>query len=212
MNIFVVDPNPIHSAKMLADRHVVKMILESAQMLSTAHRVIDGCRQVDLTSNRKKTQYILLDSDLNEVLYKATHINHPCNIWVRSHRDHYEWLYDHFVALCAEYTKRYGKIHASEKRLLDPLRTPPKNIVYHGEIQLHPLAMPEQYKNIHNPYTSYQAYYAVDKVFNRRIHGWKNRNIPWFVADRLNKLGPKGIELLNELKKTHRETNIDANL
>jgi hypothetical protein len=212
MNIFALDPCPTKSAQMLANRHVVKMILESAQMLCTAHRVLDGKRQFDLTSNRKKTQYILHDAEKDSLFYKATHINHPCNIWVRSHQKNYQWLYTHFASLCAEYTKRYGKVHASERKLLVPLYAAPKNINNTlGDHQNPPRAMPDQYK-VFNTYISYQGYYAIEKVFKRRIHGWKNRNIPTFISSYLHNLGPDGVKLFNELNATQKEMNLNANL
>ena len=67
MNIFYLDRNPIVAAQMMCDKHVVKMILESAQMLSTAHRVLDGDTYADLVG-----------------LYKIAHKNHPSSVWVRS--------------------------------------------------------------------------------------------------------------------------------
>jgi hypothetical protein len=93
MNIFVVDENPVTAARSLCDKHVVKMVLESAQMLSTAKHVL-GAKDV---------------SDL----YKPTHVNHPCNIWIRESYENYLWLYNHYVVLTEEYNKRYGKLHAS---------------------------------------------------------------------------------------------------
>ena len=110
MNIFYLDRDPVIAAQMMCDKHVVKMILESAQMLSTAHRVLDG----DEYADRKG-------------LYKLAHKNHPSTIWVRSSLENYTWLYDHMVALMAEYTYRYGKHHATE-RLLAPLFKSPKNM------------------------------------------------------------------------------------
>lgn len=90
MNIFVTSPCPVQSARYLDDARVVKMILETAQLLSTAVR------------------YIGVD-----VGYKSTHVNHPCAIWVRASRHNYAWAVAHGQALAAEYTKRYGKIHKS---------------------------------------------------------------------------------------------------
>ncbi len=108
MNIFILDNDPIKAAQAMCDKHVVKMILESAQMLSTAHRILD---------NRQ-----------DKILYKSTHKNHPCTIWVMQSKAHYNWLYRHFKALCKEYTYRYGKTHLTERKLLKHLQTPPKNI------------------------------------------------------------------------------------
>jgi hypothetical protein len=93
MNIFITDKSPCKSAENLDDKRVVKMILESAQMLSTAHHE--------------------LNSPVKEHVYRPTHVNHPCNVWVRATKGNYVWLYEHFVALCEEYTKRFGKIHKS---------------------------------------------------------------------------------------------------
>ena len=100
MNIFYLDRDPVIAAQMMCDKHVVKMILESAQMLSTAHRVLDG------------------DEYANKMgLYKMAHKNHPSTIWVRSSERIIEWLWEHYVALMDEYTYRYGKTHATERML-----------------------------------------------------------------------------------------------
>ena len=91
MNIFYLRKDPIKAAQYQYNKHVVKMILESAQMLCTAHHEIMG-------------------DDAN-VPYKRAHVNHPSTIWTRSSADNYAWLYWHMVALGDEYTKRYNKIH-----------------------------------------------------------------------------------------------------
>ena len=106
MNIFYLDKDTKTCAEMHVDKHVVKMVLESAQMLSTAWR-----------------EYSSEYADEHE-LYKKAHLNHPCSIWVRLARENYQWLYDHFIALCEEYTHRYGKTHAST-RLTEPLKQMP---------------------------------------------------------------------------------------
>ena len=92
MNIFYLDKDPIVISEMMCDKHNVKMILESAQMLSTAHRVLDGDEFAD-----------------QHQMYKATHKNHPSAIWARSSDKHYMWLYELFCALSEEYQLRYGK-------------------------------------------------------------------------------------------------------
>lgn len=93
MNIFVTDFCPQKSAQALDNKRVVKMVLESAQLLSNAvHKHIPELAP-----------------------YRKTHINHPCSIWVSQHRANYQWLLQHFIHLCFEYTHRYNKIHACEK-------------------------------------------------------------------------------------------------
>lgn len=88
MNIFVTDSCPVKSAQNLDDKRVIKMILESAQMLSAAMNV-NGLKGP----------------------YKNTHVNHPCSIWCRKTKSNYVWLLTHFDALCSEYFFRYGKKH-----------------------------------------------------------------------------------------------------
>lgn len=88
MNIFVTDLDPEVCAQNLDDKRVIKMVLESAQMLSTAMNICGG-----------------------KGPYKTTHVNHPCTVWVRTSRANYYWLLNHFLALCCEYTARYGKTH-----------------------------------------------------------------------------------------------------
>ena len=93
MNIFYLSSCPAEAAESHNDKHCVKMILEYAQMLSTAHRELDG--------------------NVPDILYKSTHKNHPSTIWTRSSKQHYDWLFRLFRMLSAEYMIRYGKIHKS---------------------------------------------------------------------------------------------------
>ena len=109
MNIFHLDNDPVKAAQMMCDKHVVKMIVEYAQLMSTAHRVLDGTEYYDKTKNGRKIKRWKLNGAAEErLLYKASHVNHPSNIWVRKCNDNYRWLYKHFRALCDEYTRRYG--------------------------------------------------------------------------------------------------------
>lgn len=89
MNIFVTSPNPVVCAKVLDDSRVIKMTLESAQMLSTCLRL----------------------RNISDAPYKEFGRNHPCNIWVRESPENYDWLFDHFISLCKEYRDRFGKEH-----------------------------------------------------------------------------------------------------
>ena len=106
MNIFYISPNPVRAAQMQCDKHVVKMILESAQMLCTAHHEYGN----------------------HDVPYKVAHRNHPSTIWARSGAKQYKWLYRHFQALSDEYTDRYGKVHLSWEKCAQALSEPPMGI------------------------------------------------------------------------------------
>jgi hypothetical protein len=178
MNIFYLNPNPTLCAQMHVDKHAVKMILEYAQLLSTAHRVIDGVEFVDDSSGRKIKRWKLNDSRDN-ILYKATHINHPSAIWVRHSCDNYTWLRSLLYQLCKEYTYRYGKVHKVEASgLMVALWYAPINIRVGVFTEPTP-AMPTEYIVEGNSMLSYHAYYNGAK---QNLFAWKNRTVPSFIT------------------------------
>ena len=129
MNIFYLNKNPDMAAVEHVDKHVVKMIVEYAQLLSTAKRMLDGIEYTDYSkNNRKIKRYRLENPNHDKVIYKACHYNHPSAVWARASRMNYRWLYDLFVALCDEYTYRYGKKHSTDLKLRVLLAMAPKNI------------------------------------------------------------------------------------
>lgn len=157
MNIFVLDSDPRIAAKQHCDKHVVKMLLETVQLLSTA-RVTHGATAP----------------------YKATHKKHPCTIWVSASKTNYTWLVELGLALSDEYKKRFGKSHLSGRRLLEILDPPPNM----PELGLTPFAqaMPEQYKQIGDAVAAYRAYYLGEKV---RFAKWaRGSGVPfWWLAE-----------------------------
>lgn len=156
MNIFYLSQDPSQAAVYHNDRHVVKMILETAQLLSTAHRVLD---------NSQDTR-----------LYKSTHINHHSSKWARENINNYNWLYELFYNLCNEYTFRYGKTHLTDTKLRELLKTPPANISLKGFTQPSQ-AMPDQYKD-QDSMIAYRNYYKAEK---RHLAVWSKRQIPeWY--------------------------------
>jgi hypothetical protein len=174
MNIFYLDNNPRTCAEMHVDKHCVKMILEYAQLLSTAHRVLDGTQLNRLSkTGRKQTAFVLSD-DREPILYTATHINHPSAIWVRQSEQNYRWLFTLFCELLDEYTHRYSKLHACE-RLVTTLGRPPKNIDMDKPFTEPTPAMPNDYKVAGDSIQSYKNYYLGDKT---RMFSWKNRPQP----------------------------------
>ena len=176
MNIFYLDHDTKKCAEMHVDKHCVKMILEYAQLLSTAHRVLDGILTDGISkSGRKRKQYILSDQR-EQVLYSATHINHPSAVWVRQSDKNYSWLFEMFESLLEEYTYRYGKTHACEK-LVWALEVRPNNIPRGNFTEPTP-AMPDQYK-VGDSIQSYHNYYNGEK---QRMFSWKNRETPYFIA------------------------------
>jgi len=181
MNIFYLHNDPKVCAEMHNDKHCIKMILEYAQLLSTAHRVLDGTLSVGLSeTGRKQSRYVLSDGRESE-LYVATHINHPSAIWVRKSYENYEWLYTMFIELMKEYTYRYGKNHACEK-LIESLYTPPTNIPKGIGFTEPTPAMPDDVKVAGDSIKSYRNYYINNKTHLASWQGkFNSRPVPsWF--------------------------------
>lgn len=167
MNIFALDTNPRLAARYHCDSHTVKMLVEHAQILSTAHRVLDGVQTKVLSANgRRITQYKLSD-ERESVLYKCTHINHPSAVWARKSKANYQWLFECTMYLFEEYTHRYGKIHATQ-RLAEVLVKFPRNIA-DTDFEPQPLAMPEHCKIPGNVVESYRNYYRMEKTALRQV-------------------------------------------
>lgn len=197
MNIFVLDISPAEAAKAHCDKHAVKMILEYAQLLSTAHRYIDG-KEIKLTLPSGKTQVLRILSGETYSLqsrtkptgstitkyfiddlacYNSTHHNHPCAIWARETSWNYSWLFSLFQELCLEYSKRYGKIHKTYSTIGKFLSIRPKNIK-DGILTAFAQAMPEEFKVTNDPVMAYQNYYLGSKASFAK---WTNRETPtWF--------------------------------
>ena len=158
MNIFVLHTNPFIAAEWHCDKHIVKMPLETAQMLCTVnHRFGAPAR------------------------YKPCHQRHPCTLWAGETTENYQWLWQLGLALCAEYSYRYGKTHASEA-VIRELETPPPGLPV-GDLTQFAQAMPDEYKHPTDATVAYQTYYIHAKA---RIAQWqRNRNAPLFMKTSL---------------------------
>ena len=141
MNIFYLDSDPVKAAQVQYNKHVVKMILESAQMLCTAHHHYDNGHNVP---------------------YKKAHYNHPSTIWCRQNASQYMWLYDHMIALGKEYTKRYKKTHLTIIKCAEVLKQLPPTIP-ETIFTEPPQCMPDQYKVIGDSLSAYWNYYEQEK-------------------------------------------------
>lgn len=156
MNIFYL----VHDAHLCAvahgNRHVIKMILETCQLLcSVYHMTTPGV----------------------DVPYKLTHKNHPCAVWARKSLDNYNWLLQLGLALCCEYTHRYGKVHASHKVLVHLSTISAPSIPSLG-FTPPPQAMPVVYHNGTSSVEAYRLYYKQEK---RHLFAWKRRDMPEFL-------------------------------
>lgn len=181
MNIFILSEDPVQSAILQCDKHVVKMILESAQMLSSVHRMLDGTlTKMPSKSGKTMVKAWLLDEPRDAKLYKAVHIGHPCTVWTTESLENYDWHYKHFEALSLEYTYRYGKQHKSWVDLGEILATAPNNIPKIGQtpFKLAMGAAPECI-NESDPVGSYRAFYQTKQDRFKMV--WSKRDIPeWF--------------------------------
>lgn len=157
MNLFYLDANPKIAAEYHCDKHVCKMIVETAQMLSTAHH---------------------LCGHASDSIYKPAYPNHPMTVWVRTNSANYTYAYMLFCSLLSEYHTRYGKTHKSSKLVSElsmvPSRVP--NSFYQSPL---PLCMPDQYKIEGSPIKSYQNYYVAEKS---RFARYTRRTVPYFFS------------------------------
>ena len=147
MNIFYLHHSPYLAAKVQYNKHVVKMILESAQMLCTAHHHYAE----------------LLEYKADYIPYKKAHYNHPSTIWTRQNSRQYYWLFHHMLALGNEYTKRYGKKHLSITKCFDALKNCHVGMTLVGKFNEPPQAMPDKYKVPGCSITAYWNYYEGEK-------------------------------------------------
>ena len=167
MNIFFLSRFPRKCAKYHIDKHVVKMILETAQLLSTTWWVLEPSKALDIHAQ--------------EHIYRKTHVNHPCAIWARETLGNYTWLAQLGLALCKEYTHRYGRIHKTQDRLQWMSDHVPMSIPL-GDMVDPPRCMPDELKSWHGSTVSaYRRLYIRKKQYDMPCR-WTNRDQPkWFI-------------------------------
>ena len=164
MNIFVLHREPLIAASHQCDKHVVKMVLETAQLL---------CSQFEE----------------GIAPYKRTHYNHPCSKWARVSKDNFLWLHEHGVGLLEEYTRRYKKTHKCTPIIEWCFKNVEKVNFESDVFTEHAQAMPETYKHT-DPVIAYRNYYLGDKIkFAKWAKGteapewWTNALISHQVGD-----------------------------
>jgi hypothetical protein len=157
MNIFYINENPTIAAQQLADDHIRKMQIESAQMCSTAHWETG-----------------------TQAPYKRAHVNHPSTKWVRQSIQHYDWLIQHGLEICNEFTKRYGKHHKTQD-VLEWLQINKPNIQDNGFIAP-PQCMPDEFKGP-DTLEAYKKFYILDKVKIKKLDWKKLNNKPEWIKE-----------------------------
>jgi hypothetical protein len=160
MNIFVLNKCHQHNVQAYVDSHVSKMVLETAQLLSTCHHWYEP-------TNTKP-------------IYKPSHVNHPCSVWLRQTSGNYRWLCSLWYHMHKEFQYRFRKDHKSFTSLHQVLRNKPTGIPS-GPVTEHPQCMPDVYR-CKDVITAYRSYYVGEK---QHIAVWTKRNKPsWFKLER----------------------------
>ena len=153
MNIFIVDQCPIESARMLPDKHVVKMSLEACQMIAIIYS--SWYYNWGTISKADGTKYSTK---------KGVFKKHPCTMWAGAKHENLAWLIVHGKALCDEYFYRYGKVHACSIALQEAesifLEKTGKELTIYNNVTQFVRAMPDEFKNDAsiNTITAYQRY------------------------------------------------------
>jgi hypothetical protein len=179
MNIFVLSKDPKEAAQLHCDKHVVKMILETGQMLCAAHWI--GWQR-ELKSVPEKGKQGLIEWAEENIPtgkippWKMTHVGHPCTQWAQRSAENYEWLLQLGLSLCSEYTVRYGKHHKAETVYEWLSENRPPKFEGLGFTQF-AIAMPDDCKVSEDPVECYRQYYRVHK---RYMAKWKTREPDWF--------------------------------
>lgn len=184
MNIFVLDKDPRRAAEYHCDKHAVKMILESAQMLCTAHW-LGWARLLKAPPMKKKDLQLWLYKNVPKDLqppWKMTHVNHPCTQWTQQVWGNYFWHSRLGLALCDVYTERYGKVHKSHEvhRWLNRHIPPTFAATVENPVGTTQFAvcMPDECKVPDDPVESYRSYYRMHKV---KMARWAHSEKPvWF--------------------------------
>ncbi len=187
MNIFILDRNPKKAAEYHCDKHVVKMIVETAQILSTVHwlKLLEKRNKSIDSFKRIKDSFLFLKEnclDCEKPPYKMTHVRHPCTIWSTKSIQNYKWLFCLLYNLCKEYNTRYGKIHKTSQYLKWFYFNVPSNLSNIGLTDFE-VCMKDDFKISNDPVKCYKEYYIKDKS---RFAKWKLGNIPKWYSARVN--------------------------
>lgn len=184
MNLFVLDTDPDVAAFYHCDKHVLKMIIETGQLLCTAHWVLWlkhlGKNRDDFRLLRDVNDFLLQNIPVDEQPpWKMTHINHPCAIWVRETVSNYSWALRLMKALLLQYKIRYKKAHKSQAVYRWLHQNIPPGIKDESLTDF-PICMPEDCKVNEDPVLSYQKYYLEKKSYMAK---WKTGKVPPWWRD-----------------------------
>jgi hypothetical protein len=189
MNIFALHPKPRKAARWHVDKHVVKMLLETCQLLYTAHWVLfypallENKSVIALSKAQKQLkvpehmQEAPKCNSTGEATYRPCHVHHPCAVWTRACSGNYQWLVQLGLELAKEFRHRFKKTHSCEKHIQWLANNMPLTIRM-GEREGFAQAMDNQYKISANPIVNYRNYYKMGKT---ALLKYTNRHTPHFL-------------------------------
>ena len=189
MNIFLLSLNPEEAAEFHCDKHVIKMILETTQLLYMCWAYFDENNwrdnlEIQLTENKTMKEMKENNQKVNFSTYKCGkgHMNHPCSKWLRESSQNYKWLCELGLKLCEEKAHRWpkNKKHGSQGHLEVLSNNIPKGLK-DLETNSYALAMPEECK-LDNAVESYRKYYILHK---QHIYKWTNRKNPFWIKNNI---------------------------
>ena len=178
MNIFALDENPVIAASMMMDKHVVKMPTETCQMLHTNYQYMSFVKEYGYVPSQAELRKYHIPH-----LMKPVMMNHPSTKWARESKQNHEWLVEHAIAICKEYTRRYNKVHRSETRIKE---TP--TICYpDGTLSPLTMAINDEWKLEGNGdwkhiVSNYRHYYIEAKW---RFATWKSNTPEWWPKEHI---------------------------
>jgi hypothetical protein len=166
MNVFFISRDPAECARWHVDRHVVKMVVEYAQLLASAHRMLD----MDF---------------IDPSIYKLSHKNHPCAVWCRQTSGNYQWLFDLYKETALEYTHRYGKHHASWTKCQTALSVHPRALPIGAFTDPPPCVGPElKARMVEENLDSLEINRIFYSTAKQHLHSWKQRSAPDWITQK----------------------------
>lgn len=188
MNIFYLDHDVSRVAYDLCDKHIVKMIVESAQMLSSVKRMYDGDKNFQLGAD---------DAHLYQMLGKA-HIKHPSTQWTMLNTSTYQWHVSLFAAMLTEYERRYARQHSAHT-MLDLFEEVPKRLATGQFVDPYPAMKPEYLKLSLSVADRYRTFYCGEKWFFSK---WKHNEIPdWYFDFAVKAHSIRQLERIDMIQK-----------
>lgn len=170
MNIFILSLNKRHAARYHCDKHIVKMPLETAQLLYTVLQLMGG-----------SIEYAPLTTTGNRG-YKPTHTKHPCVLWLKESLSNFRWLCEFGIELCREYTYRYNRVHACQKHIEWLSTQTPPDLPNVGLTPFKLAINRDKYPQLHtykDAVLAYRAYYISDKA---HLLKYTNRELPHWIS------------------------------